>query len=78
MIRIMIQIQDPDYNPDPGSGLPSGLFPDCTDFHAIFTRGVSRPKDQSNKFGDDPDYDPDIEHKPSKNKRTFTIKIFII
>ena len=36
---------DPDYDSDPGSGLRSGLYPDRMDFHAIFTRGVSRPKD---------------------------------
>ena len=29
-------VEDPDYNPDPGSGLRSGLYPDRTDFHAIF------------------------------------------
>ena len=53
---------DPDYDSDPGSGLQSGLYLDRTDFHAIFTRGVSRPKEQSIKFRDDPDYDPDIGH----------------
>ena len=62
MIGITIQIQDPDYNPDPGSGLRSGLYPDRTHFHANFTRGVSGRKDQSIKFGDDPDYDPDMGH----------------
>ena len=60
--RITIQIQDPNYEPDPRSGLLSGLYPDRTNFHAMFTRGVSRPKDRSIKFGDDPDYDPDIGH----------------
>ena len=62
MIGITIQTQDPDYNPDAGSGLRSGLYPDRTDLHAIFTRGVSGPKYQSIIFGDDPDYDPDIGH----------------
>ena len=69
MIRITIQIQDPDSNKDPGPGLRVGLYPDRTDFHAIFTRGVSRPKDQSIKFGDDPDYDPDIGHLPTKKTK---------
>ena len=63
-----IQIQDLDYNLDPESGLRSGLYRDRTDFHAFFKRGVSRPKDQSIKFGDDPDYDPNLGHSPSKNK----------
>ena len=62
MIRIKILIQDPDYDPDPRSGLLSGLYPDRTNFHAMFTTGVSRLKDRSNTFGDDPDYDPDIGH----------------
>ena len=64
-----IQIQNPDYDSDPRSGLRSGFFPDRTDFHAIFTRGVSPPKDQSIKFGDNPDYNPDLGHSPSKNKK---------
>ena len=70
MIRITIQIQDPDFDPDSGSGLFSGFYPDRTDFRAIFTRGVSRRKDQSIKFGDDPDYNPDLGHQPSKNKNS--------
>ena len=29
----------------------------------IFTRGVSRAKEQSIRFGDDPDYDPDLRSR---------------
>ena len=46
-----------DYDPDPEFGLRSGF--DRADFHAIFIRGVSRPKDQSITFWGDPDYDSD-------------------
>ena len=61
---------DLDYDSDPLSSLHSrsGFYPDLADFHAIFTRGVSLPKDQSIKFGDDPNYDLDLGHKPSKTK----------
>ena len=66
---------DLDYDLDPGSGLQSRSRIGITIriisrfFHAIFNRGVSRPKDQSIKFGDDPDYDPDLGHSPSKKQK---------
>ena len=62
VIRITILIKDPDYDLDPGSELRSGLYSDRTDFHAFFTRGVSRPNDQSIKFGNNPEYDLDLGH----------------
>ena len=78
MIRFTIQIQDPDFDQDPGSGLRSRFYPDRTNFHAIFIRGVSPREDQSIKFEDDPDYDPDLGQQPSKKQKSFRIKVFNI